>query len=99
MPVIVTCNPYANSLQKLRNEVGTLVNQKMISTNIQQIAPVKYRRPKGLRHRLVSTKFRNSKLKDGELLAEFHVLSDHQTKIAPRAEHSFNGKIQNFNRP
>ena len=38
IPVIITSIPYANSLQKFRNEVGTFVNQKMISTNIQQIA-------------------------------------------------------------
>ena len=89
IPVIITCIPYANSLQKLRNEVGTFVNQKIFNKS----PLVKIRRPKGLRYRLVSTKFRNSKLKDGELLPEFHLLSDHQTKIAPRAEQCFNGKI------
>ena len=72
--------------------------KKTIGSNIQQIAPGKYRRPKGLRHRLVGTRFRNSKLENGELLREFHVQSDHQTKIAPRAERSLNGKIQNWNR-
>ena len=63
IPVIITCIPYANSLQKLRNDVGTFVNQKIFNKS----PLVKYRRPKGLRYRLVSTKFRNSKLKDGEL--------------------------------
>ena len=47
--------------------------------------------------KIMRRKIYNSKLKDEELLLEFHARSDHQAKTAARAALRFNGKIQKLN--